>query len=271
MATYNRNGAIEYARTWWNGHNPAYPDYDNDGSSSTSDCANFVSQCMYEGGGLPMKFTANTSGGYDIWYYNGPGSRSASWTGAQSLRLFVKYNTVGYPRMGYTFLSNSQVNQLMPGDIVFALNNDGSNKSNRTAKHVALVSRVSNGNIYVYAHSSAKNDQLWGSALNDTILCHFDGTILTNGSSGGSNGSSTWQERYGTTTLRPSNTYSLYVQNLQTDLIALGYSCGTAGADGYFGTNTTTAVRAFQETYNLTVDGLVGNATKQALFNALYS
>lgn len=95
MATYDRDGVIEYAQTWCNSHNPDYPFYD--GTGGNTDCANFVSQCMHEGGGVPMKDTAHTSGGYDVWYYYGSGSRSSSWTGHQSLRLFVKYNEVGYP------------------------------------------------------------------------------------------------------------------------------------------------------------------------------
>lgn len=267
MSTYNRNGAIAYASQWCNSHNPAYPFYD--GTDGNTDCANFVSQCMHEGGGMPMKDTT-TNNAYDSWYYYGSSNRSSSWTGAHSLRLFVKYNTACYPRMGYTFLSNSQVGQLQAGDLVFALNNDGTNKANRSARHVAMVSYVSGNTIYVYAHSSPKNNQPWGTSLNDTILCHFDGNILTgDGSSGG--GTSSWQQRYGSTTLRPSNSYNLYVKNMQEDLIALGHSCGSSGADGYFGSNTTTAVRAFQANHGLDVDGLVGNATKQALYSSVYN
>lgn len=183
MATkaYNRTGAIAYAAAWCNGHNPNYVDYDNDNNANTSDCANFVSQCMYEGGGMPMKYSTDRNR-YDSWYYQTPGgpltSKTGSWAGAESLRLFVKYNTVGYPRIGYTFLSNSQVGQLQAGDLVFALNNDGTSKSTRSAKHVAMVSRVSGSTIYVYAHSTAKNDERWTYALDDTILCKFDGVIL---------------------------------------------------------------------------------------------
>ena len=260
MANYNRDGAIAYAAQWWNSHNPAYPFY-NDGNNS--DCANFVSQCLYEGGGLPMKTAAN-NGSYDIWYFINSSNRSSSWTGAQSLRLFIKYNTVGYPRMGYTFLANNQVGQLQKGDLVFALNGSG-NKASRTAHHVAIVNSVSGNTIYVYAHSQPKGNEAWSYALSDTILCHFDGIILTGDSS-------SWQERYGSATLSQSNNsgqYSIYVQNMQSDLIALGYSCGSAGADGYFGSNTHSAVCAFQTSAGLTVDGLVGNATKQALFNAV--
>ena len=170
--------------------------------------------------------------------------------------------------MPYSFLSNSEVGELEKGDLVFALNDDGTNKSDRTAGHVAVVSRVSGSSIYVYAHSEPKDDELWNTSLDDTILCHFTGEILTGDSS---TTPSDWQSRYGTATLRPSNSYNAYVKNLQEDLISIGYSCGSAGADGYFGSSTTSAVKAFQRNTNgLAVDGLVGNATKQALYAAVF-
>lgn len=52
------------------------------------------------------------------------------------------------------------------------------------------------------------------------------------------------------------------VKTLQVNLIALGYSCGTSGADGDFGTATEAAVKAFQESNGLVVDGLVGEKTQ---------
>lgn len=51
------------------------------------------------------------------------------------------------------------------------------------------------------------------------------------------------------------------VRKLQEDLIALGYDCGAYGADGSFGDDTETAVKAFQKANNLTVDGLAGENT----------
>lgn len=52
------------------------------------------------------------------------------------------------------------------------------------------------------------------------------------------------------------------VKTLQENLIRLGYSCGSAGADGEFGTNTDAAVRAFQQDHGLAVDGLAGEKTQ---------
>lgn len=69
---------------------------------------------------------------YDEWYYESMYNHSGSWSGAQSLRLYIKYNTVGCPRIGFTFLSNSQVGRLQKGDLVFGLEGSG-DKSNRRA------------------------------------------------------------------------------------------------------------------------------------------
>lgn len=59
------------------------------------------------------------------------------------------------------------------------------------------------------------------------------------------------------------------VKELQMSLIALGYSCGSYGADGDFGSSTDSAVRAFQRDKRLEIDGIVGNATWAALLSAM--
>lgn len=48
---------------------------------------------------------------------------------------------------------------------------------------------------------------------------------------------------------------------IQEYLIAHGYSCGSAGADGKFGSKTAAAVRAYQKDHGLIVDGDVGQKT----------
>ncbi|GLB28817.1 hypothetical protein LAD12857_07400 [Lacrimispora amygdalina] len=57
------------------------------------------------------------------------------------------------------------------------------------------------------------------------------------------------------------------VKRLQERLIALNYNCGSYGADGKFGRNTTLAVIKFQKINGLTPDGIAGPKT----LNCLYS
>ena len=56
-----------------------------------------------------------------------------------------------------------------------------------------------------------------------------------------------------------------YVTLLQTKLIQQGYSLDPYGADGSFGNKTLEAVKAFQKAHGLTVDGVVGLKTWDAL------
>lgn len=55
------------------------------------------------------------------------------------------------------------------------------------------------------------------------------------------------------------------VKEMQEKLIVCGYSCGSYGADGDFGSGTDSAVRSFQKDYGLTVDGKFGPASKAKL------
>lgn len=59
------------------------------------------------------------------------------------------------------------------------------------------------------------------------------------------------------------------VEQLQKNLIKLGYSCGAYGADGDFGNDTEKAVIKFQKEHGLDADGLVGALTQAAIKMAL--
>lgn len=56
-----------------------------------------------------------------------------------------------------------------------------------------------------------------------------------------------------------------YVKALQILLIGRGYSCGSAGADGDFGSATDSAVRKYQKAKSLEIDGIAGKATMSSL------
>ncbi len=60
------------------------------------------------------------------------------------------------------------------------------------------------------------------------------------------------------------------VKKMQTMLIACGYSCGSYGADGDFGSATDAALRKLQKDYGLGVDGKYGPVSKAKL-EALYT
>lgn len=59
------------------------------------------------------------------------------------------------------------------------------------------------------------------------------------------------------------------VKEMQKMLIKVGYSCGTAGADGDFGDGTETALKKFQADTGLAVDGQYGSESKAKL-EAMY-
>lgn len=61
------------------------------------------------------------------------------------------------------------------------------------------------------------------------------------------------------------------VADMQTMLIAAGYSCGTSGIDGIFGTATQNALLSFQKEHGLAADGLFGTKSKSELERRILS
>ena len=82
---YYHAGAVNYAHTWAFDHNPAYPNFGG------SDCTNFVSQAIYEGGHIPMTY-AKSGIGTSGWFYTDINNRAAAWVWAPSLYSFIVNN-----------------------------------------------------------------------------------------------------------------------------------------------------------------------------------
>lgn len=61
------------------------------------------------------------------------------------------------------------------------------------------------------------------------------------------------------------------VEQMQTNLIRLGYDCGRWGADGDFGDATEMALKKFQQEHGLTADGIYGEKTREAMDKAIAS
>ena len=100
---YNRERAVEYARKWAFGRNPAYYDFSDLGG----DCTNFASQCLYAGCGV-MNYT-RTFG----WYYTSVNDRAPAWTGVDELRRFLVNNKGPGP-----YAREVAASEALPGDLV---------------------------------------------------------------------------------------------------------------------------------------------------------
>lgn len=161
--TYNRSGAVNYAYKYVGNENdnPFYKNYNPAYYKSSSDCTNFVSQALKEGGGIPIvdawwRFWFDK----DDWYYYRKGtdnfdsknddSWSWSWTKASTLYSNIK------SRLGAEV---SSPDKLEVGDIVqFDFNKDG------IWDHSAIVTSIDYSSVKktrrVTYHTSNKKDIL---------------------------------------------------------------------------------------------------------------
>lgn len=101
---YNRKKAAEYAHKWAFSRNPAYYDYEKIGG----DCTNFVSQCLFAGGGV-----MNYSPTYG-WYYIDANKKAPAWTGTVYLNNFLtRKSDIKGPRA-----ENVKIGDVQVGDVV---------------------------------------------------------------------------------------------------------------------------------------------------------
>ncbi|AMX00792.1 amidase domain-containing protein [Rummeliibacillus sp. G93] len=152
---YNRQAAVDYANTWWNRRNPAFPQFNDD-------CSNFISQCLFAGG-APMTGAPNRAKG---WWVK-KGNWSYSWSTANALRSYVASS-----KKGLRGKRVDSASDLKLGDLIFIdFEGDG------VINHSLIVTSIVNGVPYVNAHSSDSYHRLWtyedSSAYTPNIKYYF--------------------------------------------------------------------------------------------------
>ena len=165
---------------------------------------------------------------------------------------------------------------LRVGDMLLFAGSDVSRSPWGYVGHVEMVGEISGGVVQLYGHGSGnpKRHEMNGycrtrynsktsTALGNKGLIRVRRFIVDDG---GIIDTSTHYSgsQLGLRVLR-NGMVGEDVRELQNRLIALGYSCGSYGADGDFGDATERAVRRFQMSNNCAVDGEVGLETLAAL------
>lgn len=153
---YSRLLATNYANYYWNKRNPDFVSFD-------SNCTNFVSQCLLEGG-MRMAYTTNPSSG---WWYKTSANYSYSWSVSRALYLYLINKTSGVRGMEV-----SSARELEVGDLLFI-----SFKGN-TIEHAAIVvGHDFDGEPLVNANTADSYFRYWeytnSSAYTDKIKYYF--------------------------------------------------------------------------------------------------
>lgn len=138
-------------------------------------------------------------------------------------------------------------------------------------------SRFSTANMCSRMLATGLFDEMTGSKYTDKsdyllrgdVLCTktqgHTVVVLSNGSKAGADAQSTPVSTTGGHATIRKGSKGVEVKLAQELLMAIGYSLPRYGADGDFGSETESAVKAFQCVKNLEVDGIIGNKTWAAL------
>lgn len=271
--TYNYTAAAQYADNWYSSYNTSkYPNYSGN-TGGGGDCANFASQCIHEGGGIPMKYTGGDSIREDYRWYAYPSTATQAWRGAGSLRRHIRYGNVGQ-KWNYESLSpnGDAYKRLRPGDLVFKLIDGYNGNRNADVDHVGVVSHIEGQNIWTYEHSP-NTHRIWPYKKAHTIMYRINSCEVTAGTDPGSGSYTSWQQKYGNNTFVQSNSFSGNVQRWQTDmnkwLQAYKPSIPALATDGKYGPKSIAACLEFQKWMMLPSaqqTGMAGPNDKPRLF-----
>ena len=189
---YSPSKAQKYADAWWDSYNPNY-------KKNTSDCANFVSQCLYAGGLSSMTASWNNIyfkvqvGTYyekvGFWYIKMPiyqnfGNISGAWGQTNKLRSWLLKNNYAEE---FVFCNKDELYLLaffllcidyQPCMIVGFLDWGDDNDTDSTKyNHSVILGEVSpiDLEIYYYGHTAARNGRrLQNGKINSSLQDIFN-------------------------------------------------------------------------------------------------
>ena len=151
---YNRQAAVDYAKTWALSRNPAYYDFTGIGG----DCTNFISQCLYAGTGV-MNYTPTFG-----WFYINASRRAPAWTGVNYLYNFlIKNQTIA------VFGEEVPIEEVQLGDIIQLARTDVGFYHSLIITDVGDLPSVDN--ILICTHSIDSLDRALNTYEYDTLRC----------------------------------------------------------------------------------------------------
>lgn len=159
------------------------------------------------------------------------------------------------------------------GDVVvYAWSDDGVGECTTGADHVGIVTKVSGTSFWVTEGNYRDSVKTRSMQVNGRYIRGFGLPDYAKKATGVASTmpTTTVTEKTVTVKLRQLKKGSKGndVKALQILLIVGGYSCGSAGADGDFGSGTDIAVKEYQRKHGLTADGVVGAVTWGKLLGA---
>ena len=146
--SYTPSAAINYSESWWNGFNPRFYNY------GTSDCCNFISQCLLSGG-MSMTSTWQTQ------YNSTSSSQFAGSYSKSTLAWMCTSDFMNYwVSQGRHLTRITSLEQAGSGNPIFWIagtytTSSGATKSYSTNHNMLIVGAQNNTCVLVNAHSNA--------------------------------------------------------------------------------------------------------------------
>lgn len=194
---------------------------------------------------------------------------------AQMAKAAANNNMIGYDQsQRYTFWEHLKASNYDPAKITVKCEADCSSGVAAIVKgagHRLGIQKLKDVSIYLYTGNMRTGLKAAGfEVLTDSKYLTSDaylleGDIILNDSAHVATNLTTGSKASGGKSYLSKGDSGSDVKEMQKMLIAYGYSCGSSGADGDFGSATLSALKKFQKENGLEVDGYFGEKSKAKL------